>query len=53
MDMLESVMTSLLVALLLATGTALWAGNERRHVGLLATLAALWGAGTAAAVLVG
>ncbi|EJE53565.1 hypothetical protein PMI14_01717 [Acidovorax sp. CF316] len=49
MDMIESVMLTLLVAL---AGTALMAwrlGNERRDVGLLTALAALWGLATAAA----
>ena len=53
MDMLESVMVCMLVALLVATVTARWAGSELRDVGLLATLTTLWGAGTAAAVLMG
>lgn len=53
MDMIESVMLCLLVALLLATVMARWAGNEPRDVGLLATLTTLWGAGTAAAVVWG
>lgn len=51
MDIIESVMVCMLVALVLATITARWAGNEPRDVGLLAALTALWGAGTAAAVL--
>ncbi len=51
MDLLESVMACLLVSLVLATITARWSGSEPRDVGLLATLTALWGAGTAAAVL--
>lgn len=53
MDIIESVMVCMLVALVLATITAWWAGNETRDVGLLAALTALWGAGTAAAVLAG
>ncbi|WP_428003336.1 hypothetical protein [Acidovorax sp.] len=49
MDMIESVMLALMVAL---AGTALMAwrlGNDRRDVGLLTALATLWGLATAAA----
>ena len=53
MDLLESVMLCMLVALLIATVTVRSAGSEMRVVGLLAALATVWGAGTAAAVLMG
>lgn len=53
MDLLESVMLCMLAALLIATVTARSAGSELRDVGLLATLTTVWGAGTAAAVLMG
>lgn len=49
MELIESVMLTMLVAL---AGTALLAlrmGNDRRDVRLLTTLAALWGVATAAA----
>ena len=51
MDLLESVMLCMLVALLIATVTARSAGSELRDVGLLAALATVWGAGTASAVV--
>ena len=44
---------SLLAALVVATVAARSVGNESRDVGLLAVFTALWGAGTAAAVLMG
>ena len=53
MDLLESVMLCMLVALLIATVTARSAGSELRDVGLLAALTPVWGAGTASAVLMG
>jgi len=43
----------MLVALLIATVTARSAGSELRDVALLAALTTVWGAGTAAAVLMG
>ncbi|WP_199740132.1 hypothetical protein [Acidovorax sp. FJL06] len=50
MDLLDSVMLCVLFGLLAATFVAHRAGNERRDVGLLLSLSALWGAGTAAAL---
>jgi hypothetical protein len=52
-DILESVMVCLLSALVVATVAARSVGNDSRDVGLLAAFTALWGAGTAAAVLMG
>ncbi|BEP93720.1 hypothetical protein KW843_20130 [Acidovorax sp. sif1233] len=50
MQLLDAIMLCVLVGLVGATVTAYRAGNERRDVRLLAGLAALWGAGTAAAL---
>lgn len=49
MEMIDSVMLCLLVALGIATAMARWGGSESRDVKLLAALTTLWGAGTAAA----
>lgn len=51
MDMLDSVMTFILLGLAGATVMSHRSGNEKRDVGLLAALTTLWGAGTAAALI--
>jgi len=53
MELLDSVMLCVLGGLLAATWVAHRAGNERRDIGLLLGLSALWGAGTAATLVWG
>ena len=53
MDLLESVMLCMLVALLIATVTARSAGSELRDVVMMAALTTEWGDRTASAVLMG
>jgi hypothetical protein len=51
MEMLDSVLVFMLVGLVAATVMSYRSGNDKRDIGLLAALTALWGAGTAAALI--